>query len=243
MKMNFKFILSLLIILTATAFISSEKKPAGKKNVKLEFVHMVGNIPLKLKSETYTNALGQPYTIQAFKYYISNVKLRYKNGSYVKDPGYFLVDHEMSSSTKIDLYPDADEFIELEFILGIDSARNCSGVQEDELDPSYGMFWTWNTGYIFLKLDGTAEASTAPKHMLEYHIGGYKEPANCIRKIRIPLTTGKLVSQIKLKVNIDEIFSGPLTVDFAKMPVVNDYNHAVEMADNYSDMFSVMEVK
>ena len=57
--------------------------------------------------------------------------------------------------------------------------------QTDALDPVNAMFWAWNTGYIFLKLEGRSSFSKLPGNIFEYHIGGYKSPSNCIRTISL----------------------------------------------------------
>ena len=104
------------------------------------------------------------------------------------------------------------------------------------------MFWTWNSGYIFLKLDGKSPASSAPGHIFEYHIGGYKKPANCIRHISIHFTEPLVVrngSTCALDVVADamKIMDGQTNIDFKTLPVVSDNKHAEEIANNYAGMF------
>jgi len=112
------------------------------------------------------------------------------------------------------------------------------------------MFWAWNTGYIFLKLEGHSTASTSPSHIFEYHIGGYKQPNNCIRKINldfakqdgIKLTASKN-STITIKADASEVLKTPTLVDFSKLSSVSDFHNATTIADNYADMFSIMKIE
>lgn len=51
------------------------------------------------------------------------------------------------------------EYDEMAFLLGTDSLANVSGALGGDLDPTKGMYWTWNSGYINVKLEGTAPMS------------------------------------------------------------------------------------
>ncbi len=128
----------------------------------------------------------------------------------------------------------------------MDSIHNCSGAQSGALDPVNAMFWTWSTGYIFLKLEGKSAVSKSPGHLFEFHIGGYKQPSNCIRKVNLDLKSQKLNLtknqnvNLSLKVDIAELFKSPTTLDLAEISSVTDFHNATTVADNYADMFSVM---
>ena len=105
-----------------------------------------------------------------------------------------------------------------------------------------GMFWTWNTGYIFLKLEGKSPESTANGNIFEYHIGGYKTPANCIRQVILSLKErDSEISEISIKADVAEIFKNTVTLDLAKLNSVTDFHNAEMVADNYSKMFSILE--
>ena len=160
---------------------------------------------------------------------------------------YFLVNEHEENSKQITLnnIPE-DNYTSIEFMLGVDSVHNCSGLQSGALDPVNGMFWAWNTGYVFMKLDGQAPASKSVGHIFEYHIGGYKQPSNSIRKITLPFKNNKVVSAsnpllLTLKADVLEVLKTPTTIDFTKLPGVTDTRNASIIANNYADMFSVLE--
>jgi hypothetical protein len=221
-----------------------------KCNVRIQFESFVGDAPLHFDSVSYKNVLGQSFTVSKFRYYIGNIHLRGNGKEYVSDK-YFLIDEDEPASKSI-LLNDVpnDVYTSFSFIIGVDSARNCSGVQTGALDPLNGMFWAWNTGYIFLKLEGKSPVSDSPGNMIEYHIGGYKEPANCIRKISLSFShplkmmpEEKIFSLIKIKADVAEILKTPNIVDFTKLSSVNDFHNATTIADNYADMFSILKVE
>jgi hypothetical protein len=236
--------LSFTVLLLTLAF-TSLAQPTD--NLSIHFNHFVGNTPLSLDTVQYKNELGQPFTITKFKYYISNIHLRKTDGSLVSIDKYFLINEDEPDSKNITLTDiPTTQFTGLDFIIGVDSLHNCSGAQSGALDPVNAMFWAWNTGYIFLKLEGKAAASKSPGHVYEYHIGGYQQPANCIRKVSLnfprPLTIGT-DKEIELKVDAAEILKTPNTIDFSKLSSVTDFHNATTIADNYVDMFSILSVK
>lgn len=215
----------------------------NKNNVGLiiSFDHFVGSERLKLDSANYKNELGQTFTISKFKYYVSNFHFKTASGKDLFVNETFLIDEEGSKKILLSNIPEGN-YTSMDFILGVDSIHNCSGAQSGALDPVNAMFWAWNTGYIFLKLEGRANTSLSPGHFFEYHIGGYKQPTNCIRRISFDLSKSEKTDtkEIKIKVNVLEILKTPNSIDFSKLSSVTDLKNATVIADNYKDMFELM---
>lgn len=224
------------------SFVPIKKNKTDK--LILNIKHFVGNLPLKMDSVTYKNKLGQNFTITKFKYYISNIVLKQENGNEFKSDNYFLVDEEVENSKQLVLenVPDGT-YTSIEFIIGVDSLHNCSGAQSGALDPINGMFWAWNSGYIFLKLEGFSSSSKSPGHLYEYHIGGYKQPNNCIRKVFLDLDKIDITKTTAffLKADAEELLENPTSIDFEKLSSVTDHRNAPGIADNYKDMFSILK--
>lgn len=221
-------------------------KSSQKAKVSIQFKNYVGNAILQLDS-TYKNALGQDFTIANFKYYIGYITFKKADRKTYTTQEYFLINEHEEDSKQIILndIPEGN-YTSIEFIVGVDSLHNCSGLQEGALDPTNGMFWAWNTGYVFLKLDGRAPASKSSGNIFEYHIGGYKQPTNSIRKITLSFKGDKIVSaasplSISIKANALEVLKTPTTIDFSKLPSVTDTRNAATIANNYVDMFSLLE--
>jgi len=221
-------------------------KPSQKAKVSIQFKNYVGNAVIQLDS-TYKNALGQDFTIANFKYYIGNICFKKADGKSYVIKDYFLINEREEDSKQI-ILNDVPEgsYKAVEFIVGVDSLHNCSGLQEGALDPTNGMFWAWNTGYVFLKLEGQAPASKSSGNIFEYHIGGYKQPTNSIRKITLNFKSDKIVStatslSLSIKADALEVLKTPTTIDFSKLPSVTDTRNAAIIANNYMDMFSLLE--
>jgi len=220
---------------------------AAEGKLTLVFDHYVGNQLLQFDSVNYKNGAGQSYIVTKFKYYIGNIRLKRKNAKDISFEDYYLINEEEEESKKIMLEQiPHGEYTGIEFIIGVDSLHNCSGAQSGALDPVNAMFWAWNSGYIFLKLEGKSSASKSPGNIFEYHIGGYKQPANCIRTIKLdfskPLSAEKM-KELHIKVDIAQMLKAKTIVDFSKLSSVTDFHNATTIADNYAEMFSIASVE
>ena len=79
--------------------------------------------------------------------------------------------------------PTKLQFDSLKFNLGIDGVTNVSGAMGGDLDPTKGMYWTWQSGYINFKLEGKSSLSTHQKKEFQLHLGGYTQPLNALQTI------------------------------------------------------------
>ncbi len=240
-----KIIYSISIIAVLVAAMSFTPPSAAKLIIR--FHNYVGDSPMIFDSVSYKNQLGQPYRVTMFKYYAGNFHFKNKGGREYTSKRYFLINQEEPGSMQItiDSIP-AGIYSAIGFTLGVDSIDNCSGAQSGALDPVNGMFWAWNSGYIFLKMEGISPVSNSNGKRLEFHIGGYREPNNCIKRINLELkhtvTVGEQTNHIvDIKADLSHLFFSPNPVDFSKLSSVTDFHNARNIADNYSTMFSVMD--
>jgi hypothetical protein len=226
---------------------------AGPAKVAIHFDNYVNNTKLALDTATYTNALGQPFTVTNFKYYISDIELAGHNANgrpvvYKNDKSYLVRQDDATSAIVALGDVGVGSYDSISFLIGVDSLRNCSGAQSGALDPINGMFWTWSTGYIFMKLEGKAPASKSSGHIFEYHIGGYREPNNFIRRVSLPFLNGRMktltgkTTTLFVKTDAAKVLQGASAIDFSKLSSVTDFHHADKIADNYVSMFSVMRI-
>lgn len=218
--------------------------PNGTSKVLVEFSNKVGTNNLVLNDQWYQTAVGDSFKVSKFNYYISNVKLG-GAASYTESDSYHLVQQGTSSSHNFAL---ADvpygKYNTITLTIGVDSARNTSGAQTGALDPANDMFWTWSTGYIMLKLEGTSPKSTATGNVLTYHAGGFKEPNSTQRTVTLTLPSEITVAKtgenhIHIEADVLKVLSGTNTFDFATMPVMTTAGaNAKKLADNYAKMLS-----
>ena len=91
---------------------------------------------------------------------------------------------------------------ELSFNLGVSSDMNTTGAHSGALDPSNGMFWSWQSGYINFKIEGISPSSKTRQNKFQFHIGGYQSPYNTLRRLTFILN--KQTTQLNL--NLEGFF-------------------------------------
>jgi hypothetical protein len=229
------FLIVFIIYLTTGGF-----KPGHDNETAvtiIQFKNWVGNKEMKLFDETYTNQFGEPLVITQFRYYISHISYT-DAGNEIVLPEYYLINQEDSLSKIIQL--PAAGIKAISFLIGVDSIKSVSGVQTGSLDPMNGMFWTWNSGYIFAKLEGQSDSSNAPAHSFTWDVGGFRQPENALRKIKLILPANAPGNTIVINADVLKWFDGTHRLKISQSPVCHQAGKlAMQIADNYSAMFSV----
>jgi hypothetical protein len=218
---------------------------AQKGDFTLEFEHMFGDNPLVL-GQAYTNGSGEQLNFTKVRYYVSNIQLEKMDGTvWSETESYHLVDASVSSSALISLNDvPAGEYHKISYQIGVDSVRNVSGAQEGALSPANDMFWTWNSGYIFFKIEGDAPAATDGKFV--YHVGGFSGANNANIYKNHDLHNHMLSiapnasPQVHLMVDVKKLFDGMHTVSVATMPRVHMPGQmAVHLSHNFGGGFTL----
>ena len=240
--------------------------PNTTNTVSVEFDNRVGDQKLVLGTTPYKNSLGEDFTVTTFNYFVSNIALKKEDGTVLKFPDqYFLIRQADASSQTIQLKDvPSGNYGELTFTIGVDSVKSVSPVAQRTgvLDvTSYGddgMYWAWNSGYLFLKMEGIssmAPVRTSGQRQYQLHVGGYgggfegapKLPNN-LRTITLPMTTGNATVRanvspvIHLLVDAKKVFDGPNKLSLATTNSVHSPALGTPLADNYKSMFVVDHV-
>lgn len=228
--------------------------PTGR--MRLAFDNVAGASDLKLNSGMYQNASGESFSITKFNYFVSNIRLRKDDGSEFvvpQDSSYFLIQEDKPASQTIALSNiPAGNYTGITFVVGVDSARSMADISKRTgvLDPALnnGMYWDWNSGYIFMKIEGTSTvAPAAQNNAFFYHIGGFGRAnvkINNIRTVSLPFTgtvahvESGSTPTIGLKTDVLKIFNGPTKLSIAQNPSVMFDLYSTNIADNYAQMFS-----
>lgn len=122
-----------------------------------------------------------------------------------KHNNYYLVDLDKSESMHISINsnnPDKADLIRFSF--GVDSLTNNSGALSGALDPTNGMYWAWQSGYINLKLEGYTSSITENYGKFEYHLGGFLNPFESIQHVQLELTAD---AEILIEFEINKFLS------------------------------------
>jgi hypothetical protein len=264
MKRTFSYLLLSVTTVIFSAYIISctdDPVPIPTGSIKVKFDNVIGSKDLKLGTDKYTNAAGEEFTIDILNYYISNIKLISATGNNFtvpQDSSYFLIREGNVDSQEITISNvTAGNYTGIEFVIGIDSLRSVSDISRRKgiLDKDSGptneeaMYWDWNPGYIFLKLEGISDSATSANSRFYYHIGGFggltEKTLNNIRSSKIDFGNQRAVvsedaaTQINLKADILKVFNGPTTLSIKKNTSVMFMPYSTNIADNYMTMFSL----
>lgn len=184
----------------------------------------------------YLLANSNTIKFTTLKFYITNIRL-YKNEKIVwqEKHSFHLYDasEEARQSFQIDV-PAKIQYTHIAFNLGIDSLTNVSGAMGGDLDPTKGMYWTWQSGYINFKLEGTSSLITNPKKEFQFHLGGYMHPFNTLQNVYLKIKQpGKINVLFDVKRFLEAI---ELT---SQHHIMSPNTDAVKLSEATSKCFSV----
>ncbi len=168
----------IVVLMRLAAFAQKDARP-----VLVCFLPQMGNDSLHL-GKTYP-WLNSTIQMDRMRCYLSGMRLYYQHKLvYTESITYRLIDAEDISTLSVVLaVPPQTRFDSLSFSIGVDSTTNVSGVMGGDLDPTKGMYWTWQSGYINMKIEGKTPLSTARLHEFLLHIGGYAWPYATVRQV------------------------------------------------------------
>lgn len=254
---NINLFLSVFVLLSMLAIGCKDgNSDSTQTGLVLDFEHVVGNTDL-VYGEPHTIESGETVTFTKVKYYVSNIAFEREDGSWYtipQDKSYFLVDHATPSSQKIN-FPDmpVGNYRKVRFLLGVDSARSVAPISQrtgvlDESAAGADMYWSWNSGYIFIKMEGTYGAEP-----FQYHIGGFggysTQTVNNLKTFTLAfpgdlarVQDGREAPEVHIKLDALEFFKTPTTIVVADNPTEHFSSASVIFANNYTDMFSVDHV-
>lgn len=245
--MNKVFLLLAVMIALVIASCTNEPEqtviPASKATVR--FSALWEGQPFEMQ-QVYTDAFGNRLRADGFLNFISLITLVKDDGSEVLIKDYALVN--FYNANEITAEVPAGKYTTLKFGIGVPRDRNKD--QDPAQYPSssvlsvagsQGMFWVWNTGYIFAKFEGKCDTTgTDGAELLTpiaIHAGddaSYREFVS--QSFSIDLTGISKTFDVKL--NVDQIFS-PVNgndVNIALQAITHtstNPNLATNFMDNY----------
>lgn len=264
-KISFLVLLAFVFVFNACKDDEKTETVTGFGSVEIEFDNQAGDKSLVL-GNTYKTAFGDTVKFTTFNYYISNIVFGKADGTTYtvpKNESYFLCkqDDATTRAITIDNVP-AGDYTTLSFTVGVDSAKSVSGIGERTgvLDPATGasgMYWSWNSGYIFVKVEGTSPAAPldagSGERIFQYHtglFGGYNtKTLNNLKTVK--LTAPDEAAEVRenheaphfhLYVDVLQMFTSPTNISIAANPYSHAGAYSKTVADNYADMFIIDHV-
>lgn len=222
------------------------------QTVSLKMDAYVGSSPLNYSS-SFTTSSGIKHTISTFRYYVSNIRLIKSDGSeYPITDKYFLVSPS-TSNYSLGEVPVGD-YKGLKFNVGIDSLTNHQdptiySASNPLAIQSPGMHWNWNSGYIFIMVEGTCDTTVANTDVLtlgQYSKGMFLHIGMDKNNKEVDLSTSPFTvsaaaeSAINIKADLDTFFNGIDLKTDNQTHTMDNMPLAMKATANIPNMFTVI---
>lgn len=142
--------------------------------------------------KTLISAAGDNFSVSTLRFYLSHLELVTEQGSRVPavlaeadgtplEYGVTLVDYTDPSSTTLHLLVPPGKYTSLALSVGVPEHCQDGGLLNHEnaseqnapLDVDTDMYWGWDPGYVFLKIEGRTTTPNGTKSFL-FHVGDDK---------------------------------------------------------------------
>lgn len=209
------------VLLLSIVFLSCKEKNSSSDDqtpaataatVKLNFKVTWENAPYS-NSTIYHDSYGNRLRIDNFVSYISQLSLIKTDGSEELLKDYSLLN--WANNNKPEFSVPKGNYSGIKFLIGVpeDVNTNVDPAQYPNshvlsVAGSQGMFWNWNTGYIFTKLEGKADTTGTDLPLLDgfsYHTGDDHFTRYVILNKNLNFEAGNNYSET-IHLQIDKIF-------------------------------------
>jgi hypothetical protein len=183
----------------------STQTSSAKRWIHLVIIPTIQSNPIQLNN-WYHLPSDDSVQFEAFRFYISNLTLKHQDQIVWRfQEQAVLMDLSNSTTLKLDVeIEDKITFDSFQFGLGIDSVTNVAGVHGGDLDPTKGMYWAWQSGYINAKFNGRYSSESHPTKEFQFHLGGFLSPFNAYQKISLPACSNET---LRVEWKFDTLFT------------------------------------
>jgi hypothetical protein len=246
--MTMKFRFSLLVMFLVVSFFSCKNEPEEKlpATVKVVFKTTWQGQDFALE-QVYLDAFNNRVRIDKFSSYYSWLTLVKDDGSELRLRDFMLLNHSGDNALEF-VVPDGN-YTKLRFGVGIprDYNKDQDPAQYPSSSPlsvagSAGMFWSWNTGYIFSKIEGKCDTTgtdgVALLSPVAIHAGddsSYRDVASS--EFNMKMEAGVL-KEIVIDIRMDFIFGfgNDNGIDIAQEAITHTSTNP-ELAQKFMDNF------
>ncbi len=226
------------ILISALLLLSYGGTAQKSDTLTFRFVPTFNKEEVQLGQSYFLESLNDSVLFETLKFYVSKPEnVEGKTLTYNASPKYQLIDLEKPASLEMQvLLPQNSNFNTFRFLLGVDSITNMAGAQGGDLDPTKGMYWSWQSGYINLRLEGKSKSCPARKNVFQYHLGGYQAPFNSAQVVE--LKTGA-TKEMVINMPLDELLT---KVDITKnFEIMSPGEKAMEFSQVLTTIFSIRQ--
>ncbi len=188
--------------------------------------------------EVYFDNFGNRIRVDSFKSYISMLSIVKEDGSEVLLHDFYLMDFLNPNTYTFTIEPG--DYDGIRFGIGVpqDYNKDEDPAQYPNDHPlsvagSQGMFWHWNTGYIFVKFEGKADTTGTEGaellHSFSFHIGD--DPYfRSFEQLDTPIhVEAGLTTAISVNIHVDQILAtgGADDIDLATDAITHTSGNTV----------------
>lgn len=224
--------LFLLVFLLAEVVASAQSN-----NHIIEFNPKFGNEDLKAGHYFMLNK-DDSISITELKFYISAIQLIGEKEEVINEENsYHLIDLSDSSSLRIVLKDNIENLNQIRFKIGVDSLANVSGAHGGQLDPTLGMYWTWQSGYINFKLEGASNLCKTRKNEFTFHLGGYQGSERTIQDVVFDCSRLHIGEKVILDLDVKKFLAA---IDLPTLNhIMSPGLQAVQLSSQLPSLFSL----
>ncbi|MCF8366442.1 MAG: hypothetical protein K9H16_11710 [Bacteroidales bacterium] len=236
-------LITMLVLTIAACNKSNDEKPQpATALLSLKFEHIVGDDPLMFNQMIYTNAFGNPYSVETLKYFISDIKLTSAQGSeYLIDAEHYVDGLDSSTSLfETGAAIPLGEYSSVSFIFGLNKEKNLPGLFPNA--PESLMEWppAMGTGYHYMKLEGKTDSSGVINNF-QAHTGPTMNNQNFI-ELTVPnssfMVSGNSTT-ITIKMDINKWWANPNILDLNTVSgIMGNQEMQLKLKANGEDVFS-----
>jgi len=202
-----KLLVALFIYIFPLVHVFGQEDKTFQNRFSIQFIPKTDEVPFVLGKRFFAEKWKDSLQIDILKFYISAIELLNSDlVVWTENESFHLINVFSESSVELVVdVPTKLQFNTLKFNIGIDSLTNVSGAMGGDLDPTKGMYWTWQNGYINFKLEGKSKQCKTRNNEFKFHLGGYQFPENALQTIILDIDrTKQTYIQIDLTKFIEE---------------------------------------
>ena len=216
MKMK-KLILIIPIAIVIVFFACTKEK--GNSNIQMDFEFEYADQAFEI-NKVYNYNFGYEVKFEKVLLYVSNVRFIESDGTVAEGPEIIFVDAS-SDNNKVSFEIPEGNYTRIEFSLGVPESLNGTDNpdfdaslydQDSPLSLSKGMYWTWNSGYRFILMDGRTNTDPMVDDVFETLLSIHTGKTYSFRSNGLSLNMNAAKDQtipLKLKFNVEGFLNYP----------------------------------
>lgn len=216
--MNMKKLFLIMPMAFLIVFFSCSKDK-GNSNIQLDFDFEYANQVFEI-NKVYPYILEYEVKFESMKLYVSNIRLIESDGTVAEGPKIVFVDAS-AENNKVSFEIPEGNYSSIEFSIGVPESLNGTDNpdfdaslydQDSPLSLSNGMYWTWNSGYRFILMDGRTNTDPMVDDVFETLLSIHTGKTYSFRSNELSLNVNAGKDQtvpLNLLFNVETFLSNP----------------------------------